>query len=378
MAQIMGYSVEDLVALPILDIFKPEDLPVVRERTERVRAGHRVYFTQDLRRADGSTFLAEVNTTPLFNQAGRYEGAVALVSDVTARNEAATQSRLRASLLDSIGEAVTAATPEGTLLYINSAAERLLGWRAAEVVGRNGRALFTAPEAVDDSDRIHNSLVKGNPYTGTLMLSRRDGSQFLSHLTSGPVLDEHGNLVGLVSVLSDQSERDQLDRDLERRELQAETLALLGVQALRRRLDPRAAAELILQETVDATRRLLHADQVTVLGVVPGGDQLRVNAASPQIDESLMVPSGSRSFAGYVALARRVVVVDNTKHDPRFDANDLPSVNKAATAIGAPIFGPADIVGVLTAERSAPNKFNRFDSHFIQGMANIVGTALLD
>jgi PAS domain S-box-containing protein len=378
MAQIMGYSVEDLVALPILEIFRPEDLPVVRERTERVRAGHRVHFTQQIRRADGSTFVAEVDTTPLFNQAGRYEGSVALVSDVTARNEAATQARLRASLLDSIGEAVTAATPEGTVLYINAAAERLLGWRAAEVVGRNGRELFVAPEAADDSNRIHNSLIKGNRYSGTLMLSRRDGSRFLGRLSSGPVLDEHGKLVGLVGVMSDQSERNQIDRDIETRELQAETLALFGVQALRQRIDPSAAATMIIAGSVDATRRLLHADQVVMLDVIPDGDELRVNVASPQIDRRVAVPSGSRSFAGYVALAGRVVVVDDIRHDPRFDANDASAVDPTRSAIGAPIFGPAGIVGVITAERSRPNKFDRFDAHFIQGMANILGTALLD
>ena len=40
-----------------------------------VRAGERLHFTQELRRAvDGTIFLAEVATTPIFNQAGQYEG----------------------------------------------------------------------------------------------------------------------------------------------------------------------------------------------------------------------------------------------------------------------------------------------------------------
>jgi PAS domain S-box-containing protein len=119
MAELMRCSIDELVALPIFNIFDPAELPVVRERTAQVRDGQRLHFTQYLRRSDGSTFLAEVKTTPLFDQAGRYEGAVAVVDDVTARHEAEMQATLRATLLDSVGEAVTASTRDGTLVYVN-------------------------------------------------------------------------------------------------------------------------------------------------------------------------------------------------------------------------------------------------------------------
>lgn len=378
MAEIMGHSLDDLLARPVHDIFEPQELPLVRERAERVRAGHRLHFTQRLRRADGSMFLADVSTTPLFNQAGRYEASVALVSDITARNEAATHARLRATLLDAIGEAVTAATPEGRLVYVNAAAERLFGWRAAEVIGRDARGLIAAPERFEDADRIHSLLIDGASHSGPLTMIRRDGSRFVGQVTSAPVLDEDGTLVGLVGIISDQTERNDIDRDLKTRELQAETVAMLGVRALRQRMDPCVGAALVLSEAVDATRRLLRADQAVVLDVIPGADELRVSAASPHIDDRTTVQAGSRSFAGYVALSRKVVVVDDARHDRRFEVCETSAVDPTASAIGAPIVGPDGIVGILTAASSTPNHFDRFDAHFIQGMANVVGTARLD
>ena len=65
---------------------------------------------------------------------------MALVDDVTDRAEAETQARFRAALLDSIGEAVAAADTDGRLVYINAAAERLFGWRARDVIGKDARA----------------------------------------------------------------------------------------------------------------------------------------------------------------------------------------------------------------------------------------------
>jgi GAF domain-containing protein len=49
-----------------------------------------------------------------------------------------------------------------------------------------------------------------------------------------------------------------------------------------------------------------------------------------------------------------------------------------ASAIGAPIFGPAGLSGVLTGQSSTPRRFSSSDGHFLQGIANVVGTALLN
>src|SRR5258706_373863 len=172
------------------------------------------------------------------NPAGHYEGAVALVNDITALHESQMQGYLRATILDAVGEAVVATTPDGRIVYINSAAERLFGWRAIEVIGRSHQDVCAqVPEQAAD---IRSSVMTGKRYSGRLELFRRDGSQFFAHVTTEAALDEHGAVIGIVAVISDQTEPAQLERDARTRQLQAETLAVLGAQALRQRLDPRS------------------------------------------------------------------------------------------------------------------------------------------
>jgi PAS domain S-box-containing protein len=205
MAEIMGYSIEELLAIPTLEFFEPEVLPMIRERAALVRTGQRLHITEKLRRA-GGTFLAEIDTTPLLNQAGRYEGAVSIVTDITARHAAETQSRLRTSLLDSSGEAVAATDPDGTILYVNAAAEVLFGWRADDVIGRNGSGVFYTPDDAKRRAQIRKSLREGRPYIGRLTMSRQDGSQFAAQVTAAPVRDEPDTVVGFVAVIRDQTE----------------------------------------------------------------------------------------------------------------------------------------------------------------------------
>jgi PAS domain S-box-containing protein len=373
MAEIMGYSVEELLAIPVLEFFPPDELPVVRERTTVVRAGQRVHFTQRLRRADGSLFLAEIDTTPLLNQAGRYEGAVSIVADVTARHEAEVRSRLQATLLDAIEEAATAATADGKIAYVNAAAERMLGWRLADVVGRDGRKLMAAAAASEKADRMHAALLEGERYAGRFTLQRQDGTEFVVSLKSMPAFDEEGAVIGLVGLFRDQTEPDQIAGALQARDLQTETLALLGVQVLRRRSSPENGASPVVTEVVEATRRVLNADLVVALDLITERDELVIRFSSPYV-EPITVPTGSRSFSGYVALARKPVLVDDLSVDRRFDAKPVIPL---ASALGAPIFGPDGVCGVLAAGNSKPNTFDRGAVHFIQGMANVLGTARL-
>ena len=375
MADMMGYSVDELVAIPVLDFFASDELPTVRERTARVRGGDPLRFTTQLRRADGSMLMAEITTTPLVSPAGRYDGAVSLVNDVTARKEADTHARIRASLLDSVADAVMAATPDGKIAYLNTAAEQLFGWRSSEVVGREAIAALAAPETAQEAEQVLSALLDGKRYAGRQRGTRRDGRSFAAHVTAWSVRDDVDAIVGMVAIIGDQTERTQIARATRKRELQAETIALLGAQALRQRAATLGGSALVVTEAVDATRRLLGADLAVVFDVHDDTSELRQRAASPDAHEEFDVPAGSRSFAGYITLARKAVVVANTKHDGRFDY--APTGTDAGSAIGAPIFGPDGLVGVLAAYSATRSKFDDADAQFIQGMANIVGTALL-
>ena len=83
MAELLHCSVDEVLARPVLDFVAPVSVPFIQEWAEMGRAGRRQRNEVVLRRADDSTFPAEVTTSPMFDPAGRYDGAVAVVRDVT-------------------------------------------------------------------------------------------------------------------------------------------------------------------------------------------------------------------------------------------------------------------------------------------------------
>jgi PAS domain S-box-containing protein len=372
-AEMLGVSVDDLLGCSLLDFIPEEEQPRARGKITDLRQGVTLeVFDQRLRRSDGTTFLAESHVRPLFDRAGRYEGSVAIMSDVTERRAAEAERRFRAALLDAVGDALMAATDDGVVTYMNQAAVTLTGWSREEIVGRH---VSTFPTATDGSRRqleeMRERVRAGQRFTDEVPMIRKDGSIYLCHFTTTPVFGDDGRLVGRINVIHDLTERRQMDENLHTSDLRASAIAVLGARALAKGSDSASSDDTLLHEIVEATRRLLGADRATV-AEVDGDSKLVVRATSPE-GGPVTVPSGSSSLAGYTMLARSVVVVEDVPSERRFDTTSL--AGRTRSAIAAPVFGPGGSRGALTAECAEVRSFDRSATDFMQAIANVVATA---
>jgi PAS domain S-box-containing protein len=374
MAELMRCSTDELLARPVLDFTDPADADVISDHGQRGREGRRQRYDQRLIRPDGSTFVAEISTTPLRDPSGAYKGAVAVVSDVTSRRRDEADGRFRAALLNAIGEAVLAALPDGTIVYVNPAAEALFGWRATELIGQNGLELLAAPGDTASGARIHAGLLAKTRHRGEVTLSRSDGSTFDAHLTGSAVLDDNGTIVGVIGVLRDNTERDTLQQQLHSEQQRAETIGLLMAHVLS---DTNPDRQGVLSELVEATRRVLRVDDAAVLELTPDADSFLVRVASPKRGTNVSIPAGSRSLAGYTALAGTVITVEDAAADRRFDVASPDGVDiTIASAIAAPIATAHGISGVLIASRADQHQFDASAAQFIRNLAHIAAFAL--
>ncbi len=93
-----------------------------------------------LTRKDGSTFPAHLRHRLMVDESGRVTGRIAALVDVTERVGSerallAAQNYIRA-VADSMGEGLYTLDPDGRVVFVNEAAEELLGWSAQELEGR--------------------------------------------------------------------------------------------------------------------------------------------------------------------------------------------------------------------------------------------------
>ncbi len=99
LAAMLGLKPREMLGRPVEDFLFSEDRADYRRRMKERKAGQEQVYERRFRRADGSTLWATISASMLEDAAGGFQGAFALVADITARKrtERILEARLRLS-----------------------------------------------------------------------------------------------------------------------------------------------------------------------------------------------------------------------------------------------------------------------------------------
>lgn len=120
-----------------------------------------------------------------------------------------------------------ARAPDLPLTYVNPAFERLTGYQAHEVVGRNCRFL-QGPDTERRAVRaISDAITTQSPCATMILNYRKDGSKFWNRFQLSPVQNDTGELIAYLGVQIDMT-RDMAIASLERERQKMEALGQLA------------------------------------------------------------------------------------------------------------------------------------------------------
>jgi PAS domain S-box-containing protein len=206
----------ELVGQPIMDRFDPESRAALQDRFKQIRAGATVGpLEEKVLRLNGE--FVEVEG---IGSAIMYQGRPAVQSilrDITERKRfrealGAANAKLQA-LIEASPLAIVHLDREGTIQGVNSAAERIFGWRGSEL---QGRPLPIVPEGRQGESReIVRGVLQGEPFTGEEVRARReDGAWIDVSLSVAPIYSGNGEITGIVGLAEDITARKQAEAAL--------------------------------------------------------------------------------------------------------------------------------------------------------------------
>jgi len=226
-------------------IYPAESLPVVRAlRGERIR-------TEDIEiRRDHVTILVEARGTPVFDQQGNIAYAIATFQDITERKQAEKlladynctleqqvaerTAALRQSeanyrnLLQTANSVIICYDTQGRIRYINDYGVKLLGYEEHQIVGRT---LFeTIIPDIETSGRdvkpfVHDLLRNPQSYPqGESENLCRDGRRVWMAWSNQAIFNDQGEVVEILSVGNDTTQRKQAEEALQRSEAKFRTI----------------------------------------------------------------------------------------------------------------------------------------------------------
>jgi diguanylate cyclase (GGDEF)-like protein/PAS domain S-box-containing protein len=252
--ELFGVDAATLVGKPITDLFRPAYRAVMRKH---------VTVSADEAESLGPLEVQLISNdeqglwAELYSKRLTFEGAPALLTvarDITHRKSLETslgRGKLQARItLESIGEGVITTDRNGTIDYLNEAAEQLIGASRAAGIGKRLLDLLSLVDEVDRSslgDPVAKCLSERrrvNLGRRAFLLSKQADREFSTELTASPIRGPDGQVAGCVVIFHDVSELRGLAREMS---YQASHDALTG-------LVNRAEFERRLGTALDAAR----------------------------------------------------------------------------------------------------------------------------
>jgi len=142
-------------------------------------------------------------------------GLSVYLRDITERKKSEEEIAFQARLLSTVEQAVIATDLNGTIVYWNSFAEQLYGWSVAEALGANVLDITPADAMLDQAAEVMSRLRAGKSWSGEFLVRRKNGEVFPAMITDSPIFNEQGELVGMVGVSVDISQRKQSEAERE-------------------------------------------------------------------------------------------------------------------------------------------------------------------
>ena len=309
--RIYGYSAAEMIGRSIYSLSPPERLEEARQIVERVQRGEHLRHFQTVRRTRaGNLIHVSLTVSPVLNGAGQITGISKIARDITAQVQAQKEivehrERLRVTL-HSIGDGVIATDAGGRVSYLNPVAEQLTGWTSAAASGQPLPEVLrilheqTRRAADNPVDKVLTEKKVVGLANHTVLISR-DGREVSIDDSAAPILDAHGQMIGVVLVFRDTTEKRRAEQ--RHAELMAKERELAAEKKLRE-LESELARVVRALSVGELATSIAHEINQPLAGVVTNAEAgLRwLSGESPNIQEArdslaLIARDGNRASA---------------------------------------------------------------------------------
>ncbi|MFP4006420.1 MAG: PAS domain S-box protein [Spirulinaceae cyanobacterium] len=218
-AEILGYTPVEIQALGsnfIPSLIHPQDLTKVIEYHQKVTKmddGDILELEYRLQDKQGQWhWLVSRETVFSRNREGLPQQMVGTARDITERKQAEERLRLSERAIASSTNSIVitdARLPDRPIVSVNPAFERITGYTADEVIGKNCRLLQRGESHQPGLDIIRRAIATETSCTVILRNYRKDGSLFWNELSISPIYDEQGQLTHFLGIQNDITEARQ-------------------------------------------------------------------------------------------------------------------------------------------------------------------------
>ncbi len=227
---------EHLYTKPFYGKARGQLMDLIWEDSERVKACYPFV------KCEGSALITETfcpalyggrgahvyaKASPLHDEAGNIVGAIESIRDVTAQKEADSRLHMLAAIVEQSAEGVLVTDPNGTIVFVNPAYERITGYQGSELLEKNPRMLKSGEHGDDYYTDLWQTIRSGRVWRNRMTNRRKNGASYIEECIISPIRDSAGAIRFFVAVKRDVTELLKVEEKLR----QGQKLEAVGAMA---------------------------------------------------------------------------------------------------------------------------------------------------
>ena len=236
--RITGHTFEEVKGKMVGEIFDgpqtaPETISFVNEKLNN----HESVQVEAINyKKNGDTYWADISCHPIFDEHGQLKQFFSIATDITERKKAEEEMSKLALIIKQTDNLVLLCDQEGMIKWANDAFIQKTGYAQDEIIGQSPVNLLSGPETdLKAIEYLRSKYRKGEPFHLEVLSYTKNKEKFWIENTCQAVLDAHGEVKELFSIMTDVTERKLLEEKLElEREIRQRKIAAAVIQAQER------------------------------------------------------------------------------------------------------------------------------------------------
>jgi PAS domain S-box-containing protein len=359
----------------------PDVIPTQSELSVPIQVGEEIVGVLDVQSSQLNAFdendvvvmgtLADQIAVAIEN-ARLYE---AVQQELTERKRA--EEALKASqeytrnIIDSSLDMIIAVNMDRHIVEFNKAAQETFGYRVEEVLGKHVDMLYADPQ---EGLTVHQTTVEKGQCVQEILDRRKGGQVFPAFLSASVLRDARGELVGVMGVCRDITERKRTEEALRRRNRELAMLHRAG-QTFSSTLD----LDQVLVTVLEEVRRLLGVTAASVWLTDSETEELVCRQATGPQNEIVrgwrLAPG--EGLVGWVARSGESLIVPDARADERhFKDVDQQTGLGLRSILSVPLRVKKGVIGVIQVVDTDVDRFSPTDLTLLEPLATAAAIAI--
>ena len=363
-----GFSFSEIKGKSLYDhdLYDPTLRAKVDEYARLVDEGRGNEFELTVISKGGQKIEALLNSSRIIIE-GKRVGRITIFRDITKRKQLEHRNQILSAAVENSDEAIVLTDNLGKITFLNSSAEKLLGYPVEELREKSLWEMVSPTFGYDKAKDIYAQTLLAGNWKGEVLNRRKDGSEYYISLSTSSIEDAEGKVIALVAICEDITEK----KWEERRKEAGYRVAQLAIESDRISGLAKSAVELLSEILAAPLVALyLYDENEMVLEMAAQHNVLARDPSFPSFQKLSEGEINGQANAARAALTRKIVFMQSISKTEFAELENEPYFRESNGVVSIPLISSGELVGVVQYVPAAPAPSIKYEAELANAAAS--------